>query len=71
MNETIFDYGVTDNEKMFIRIEYWDKDEYVKNTSEKRRLQHLYLMFIMRGEGDKAKVVSDSMSKVAEEVLAV
>jgi hypothetical protein len=28
-------------------------------------------MFVMRGEGDKAKVVSDSMSNVAEEVLVV
>jgi hypothetical protein len=71
MNETVFDYGVTDNEKMFIRIEYWDKDEYMKNTSTKRKLQHLYLMFVMRGEGDKAKVVSDSMADVAEEVLVV
>ena len=71
MNETVFDYGISDNEKMFIRIEYWHKDEYEKNTGIKRRLQHLYLMFIMRGQGDKAKFVSDSMSNVAEEVLAV
>lgn len=69
MSETIFDYDVTDNEKMFIRIEYWNKDEYMQNTSAKRKLRHLYLMFVMRGEGDKAKVISDSMPDVAEEVL--
>ena len=69
MSETIFDYGVTDNEKMFIRIEYWNKNEYMENTSTREKLQHLYLMFIMRGESDKAKVVSDSMYNVVEEVL--
>ena len=68
MDETIFDYDVKDNERMFIRIEYWDEDQYIENTSAERKLQHLYLMFVMRGDGDKAKVVSDSMPNVGEEV---
>jgi len=71
MDETIFDYDVTDNEKMFMRIEYWDKEEYMKNTGTKRKLQNLYLMFVMRGEGDKAKIISGSMTNVAEGTLAV
>lgn len=57
MNDTIFDYGVTDKEKMIMHVRDWNKVEYVNNTGIRERLRHLYLMFIIRCENDKAKTI--------------
>lgn len=80
MNETIFDYSVTDREKMIIHVKDWKEVEYVKNTGKREKLQHLYLpclpcrqtgrqagvLFMIRCESDKAKTILKLMLKKAE-----
>ena len=66
MNETIFDYGVTDKEKVIMNVNDWNEVDYVKNTGKKEKLQHLFLLFMIRCENDKAKTILKLMLKRAE-----
>jgi hypothetical protein len=66
MNETIFDYGVTDKEKILIHVNDWNEVEYVKNTGKRVKLRHLYLLFMIRCESDKAKTILSVMLKKTE-----
>jgi hypothetical protein len=61
MNITIFDYDVTLDEIKHLFVNYTKKDEYIQNTKNKRKLQDLYVLFIMRE--DKVRAV-DVMNKI-------
>jgi hypothetical protein len=54
MDITIFDYEVTLEELKHLFVKYMAKKEYVENTTYKKRLQDLYVLFKMRGDRVRA-----------------
>ena len=54
MDITIFDYEVTLEELKHLFVKYMTKKEYIENTTYKKRLQDLYVLFKMRGDRVRA-----------------
>ena len=48
MNETIFDYNIKENELQYLFLNPLDKEGYINNTSEQKKLHHLYILFLIR-----------------------
>jgi len=54
MEKTIFDYNVSPKELRLLYISETSKDEYLKNTTLKGRLQDLYVLFKIRNDHEQA-----------------
>ncbi len=63
MDITIFDYEVTIDEIRHLFVNYVDRDEYIHNTSYKRRLQDLYVLFKMREDRVRAGDVMNELNQ--------
>jgi hypothetical protein len=48
--ETIFDYNINEKEMAYIYISYKEKKSYLENTSIKKILHDLYLLFCIRDD---------------------
>jgi hypothetical protein len=48
MDITIFDYEVTMDEMKHLFVKFENKEDYVRNTTYRKRLQDLYVLFKMR-----------------------
>lgn len=59
MDITIFDYDVTRDEIKNLFVNYFDRNEYIQNTSYKRRLQDLYVLFKMREDKRAGEVMNE------------
>lgn len=70
MDITIFDYDVTLEELKHLFVKYSTKNEYVKNTTYKRRLKDLYVLFKMREGSVHAKDVINELDLKEELSLA-
>ena len=48
MNETIFDHNIKEYELRYLFVDPFDKEGYLNNTSEQKKLHHLYILFLLR-----------------------
>ena len=48
MNETIFDYDIKEAESRYLFVDPLDKEGYLTNTSDQKKLHHLYILFLLR-----------------------
>jgi hypothetical protein len=48
MKETIFDYDIKEHELRYLFVDPLDKEGYINNTSEQKKLHHLYILFLLR-----------------------
>jgi len=62
MDITIFDYEVTLDEITHLFVNYYDKQEYMQNTTYRRRLQDLYVLFKMREDRVRAGDVLNELN---------
>ena len=70
MDITIFDYEVTLDEITHLFVNYYDKQEYMQNTTYRRRLQDLYVLFKMREDRVRAGDVLNELNEKKELNLA-
>ena len=63
MDITIFDYEVTVDEIRHLFVNYLDRDEYIQNTTYKKRLQDLYVLFKMREDKVRAGDVMNELNQ--------
>ncbi|OGV06614.1 MAG: hypothetical protein A2330_11955 [Ignavibacteria bacterium RIFOXYB2_FULL_36_7] len=70
MDITIFDYEVTLDEITHLFVNYYDKQEYMQNTTYRRRLQDLYVLFKMREDRVRAGDVLHELNEKKELNLA-
>jgi hypothetical protein len=70
MNETIFDYNVNDDEKVYLHVKEKHKVSYFRRTSDKRKLYDLYVLFRMRNDDAKAQIIWQSIVNKSESLLA-
>jgi hypothetical protein len=54
VEETIFDYNVTEQELRFLYVKYTSKEDYLINTPVKKVMQDLYVLFRMREDTMRA-----------------
>ena len=66
MDITIFDYEVTLDEITHLFVNYYDKQEYMQNTTYRRRLQDLYVLFKMREDRVRAGDVLNELNEKKE-----
>jgi hypothetical protein len=66
MDITIFDYDVTLDEMKHLFVNFIDRDEYIKNTAYKKRLQDLYVLFKMREDKVRAGEIMNELSHSPE-----
>ena len=69
MDITIFDFDVTQAEIKHLFVNYVDRGEYIQNTSYKKRLQDLYVLFKMREDRVRASEILNEITQ-AKEVAA-
>jgi len=69
MDITIFDYDVTQAEIKHLFVNYVDRGEYIQNTSYKKRLQDLYVLFKMREDKVRAGEILSEITH-SKEVVA-
>jgi regulatory protein YycH of two-component signal transduction system YycFG len=69
MDITIFDFDVTQAEIKHLFVNYVDRGEYIQNTSYKKRLQDLYVLFKMREDKVRAREILNEITQ-AKEVAA-
>jgi regulatory protein YycH of two-component signal transduction system YycFG len=69
MDITIFDFDVTQAEIKHLFVNYVDRGEYIQNTSYKKRLQDLYVLFKMREDKVRASEILNEITQ-AKEVAA-
>jgi len=70
MDITIFDYDVTLDEIKNLFVNFVNREEYIENTTYKRRLQDLYVLFKMREDRVRAGDVMNELNHVKELNLA-
>ncbi len=63
MDITIFDYEVTVDEIRHLFVNYLDRDEYIQNTTYKRRLQDLYVLFKIREDKVRAGDIMNELNQ--------
>ena len=66
MDITIFDYEVTLDEITHLFVNYYDTQEYMQNTTYRRRLQDLYVLFKMREDRVRAGDVLNELNEKKE-----
>ena len=57
MKETIFDHSITMEELKFLFTLCKTKEEYLLNTSPKKRMHDLYILFTLREDWYKAEAI--------------
>ncbi len=66
MDVTIFDYDITRDEIKHLFVNYVNRGEYIQNTSYKKRLQDLYVLFKMREDKVRAGKIMSEITHVKE-----
>jgi hypothetical protein len=66
MEVSIFDYKISKEELRLIFCPFTEKGEYLVNTSEKKRLHDLYLLFKIREDVLRAGKISEKIFKKKE-----
>lgn len=70
MDITIFDYEVTMDEMKNLFVKFEKKEDYIRNTTYRKRLQDLSVLFKMRDNRLKAGDIMNDLSQKNELNLA-